>query len=98
MARVRQTARAAADLDDIWFYIARDCVSAADRLIDRITEQCQRLADHPRLGVARPDIAPEARMLTIGDYLILYRVINAGAEVVRIVHGARRLEGLFDES
>ena len=98
MARVRQTARATADLDDIWLYIAKDNISAADRLIDRVTERCQGLADHPRLGAARPDVAPEARMLTIGDYLILYRVIGADAEVVRVVHGARRLDGLFDET
>jgi len=98
MARARQTARATADLDDIWLYIAKDSVSAADRLIDRITERCQGLADHPRLGVARPDIAPEARMLTIGDCLVLYRVSGADAEVVRVVHGARRLEALFDET
>ncbi len=37
-------------------------------------------------------------MLTTGDYLVLYRIIGADAEVVRVVHGARRLEGLFDEA
>jgi len=95
---VWQTARATADLDDIWFYIAKDSVSVADRLIDRITERCHGLADHPYLGAARPDMAPEARVLTIGDYLVLYRIIAAAAEVVRIAHGARRLDGLFDET
>ena len=35
-------------------------------------------------------------MLVIGDYLALYRVSDGDVEVVRVVHGARRLEGLFD--
>jgi len=98
MGRVRLTARAAADLDDIWLYVAKDNVPAADRLMDRIADRYWSLVGHPRLGVARPDITPDARMLTIGDYLILYRVVGADAEVVRVVHGARRLKGLFDEA
>jgi toxin ParE1/3/4 len=97
VARVRKTARATADLDEIWLFIAMDNVSAADRLIDRITERTRALADHPRLDVARPDIAPEARMLTIGDYLISYRILGSDVAINRVVHGARRLEGLFDE-
>ena len=97
MGRVRKTARATADLSEIWLYVAMDNVSAADRLIDRITERTQALVDRPRLGVARPDIAPEARMLTVGDYLILYRIVGRDVAVNRVVHGARRLQGLFDE-
>ena len=96
MARVRRTARARADLDDIWLNVALDSPRAADRLVDRIVARCQALADHPRLGPARPQIAPDARMLVVGDYLLLYRVSDDDVEVVRVVHGARRLEGLFD--
>jgi toxin ParE1/3/4 len=97
MGRVRKAARATADLDEIWLYIATDSISAADHLIDRITERSRALAEHPRLGVARPDIASDARMLTVGDYLILYRILGADVVIIRVVHGARRLEGLFDQ-
>jgi plasmid stabilization system protein ParE len=31
----------------------------------------------------------------VGNYLILYRMIPDGIEVVRIVQGSRRLENLF---
>lgn len=97
MASVKQTARARADLDDIWLGVALDNFRAADRLVDRIIARCQTLADHPRLGPARPQIAPDARMLVVGDYLVLYRLAAGDVEIVRIVHGARRLEGLFDK-
>jgi toxin ParE1/3/4 len=96
VGRVTQTARATADLDDIWLHIALDNPAAADRLIDLIVARCRTLAEHPNLGQVRPEIAPDARMLVVGDYLVLYRVEGADAMVVRIVHGARRLEGLFD--
>ena len=84
------------DLDDIWLHVALDDPAAADRLIDRIVRRCQGLADHPRLGPTRPEIAPEARGLAIGDYLVLYRVDGVDAEIVRVVHGARRLTNIFD--
>ncbi len=97
MARVLVTPRAQSDLDDIWLPVALDSPSAADRLIDLIVARCQDLTDYPRLGPARPEIAPEARMLVIGDYIVLYRIDGADAVVVRVVHGARQLKDLFGD-
>lgn len=97
MTRVTRSPRANADLDDIWLHVALDSPAAADRLIDRIVTRCQGLAEHPRLGPARPDIAPDARMLVVGDHLILYRLQGVNVEIVRVVHGARRLAGLFGD-
>jgi toxin ParE1/3/4 len=96
LGRVRLTGRARADLDEIWLRVALDNPGAADRLIDRIVTRCQDLADHPQLGPARTEIAPEARGLVIGDYLALYRVDGVNALIVRVVHGARQLKALFD--
>ncbi len=81
--------------DDIWIYIAEDNLSAADRLLDEIYAKFSILANQPRLGPARPDIAPELRHFPVGNYLILYREIAGGIEIVRVVHGARRLHNLF---
>lgn len=94
--RATRTPRAGADLDEIRLHVARDSPAAADRLVDRIVDRCRELTEHSRLGQARPEIASEARMLVIDDYLALYRVEGRGAEIVRMVHGARRLDGLFD--
>ena len=83
-------------MEDIWLYVAVDNLQAADNLIDRIIARCLDLVDQPRLGPARPEIAPDARMLVVRDYLVLYRIQDADVQIVRVVHGARRLEGLFD--
>lgn len=40
------------------------------------------------VGAARPDIAPDARMLVEGSYLILYRIRTEDVQIVRVVHGA----------
>jgi toxin ParE1/3/4 len=68
---------------------------AADRLLDEIEEKLSLLADNPQLGPARSDIAEDCRYVPVGNYLILYRIIPAGIEVVRVVQGSRRLENLF---
>jgi toxin ParE1/3/4 len=49
------------------------------------------LADNPAIGQARPDIAPRLRYFPTRNYLILYREMNGGVEIVRVVHGARYL-------
>ncbi|TAL03806.1 MAG: type II toxin-antitoxin system RelE/ParE family toxin [Rhodospirillaceae bacterium] len=97
MARVTRTPRAGADLDEIWLRVALDNPAAADRLIDRLVGQCRDLADHPHLGTARPEVAPEARMLIVDDYVVLHRVDGTNVEIVRVVHGARRLQDVFDD-
>ena len=95
MASVRRTAKAEEDLVDLWLYIAQDNTDAADRLLEELDRKCALLAENPALGRERPEIAPGLRCLPVGSYLILYRVVEDGVEAVRIVHGARRIEGLL---
>jgi|SRR6266540_2289900 toxin ParE1/3/4 len=95
MPSIRRTAQAEEDLIDIWLYIAQDNPGAANRLLDEIENKCSLLADNPQLGPARPDIAEDCRYFPVGRYLILYRIIPDGIQVVRVVRGSRRLEDLF---
>ena len=95
MPDIRRTAQAEEDLIDLWLYIAQDNPSAADHLLDEIEDKFLLLVANPRLGPARPDIAPDCRYFPVGRYLILYRLIPDGIEVVRVVQGSRRLEDLF---
>ena len=86
-----RTARAEEDLIEIWLYIAGDNPGAADKLLDRIEATFGLLAENPALGPARPDLAPMLRYFVVRNYLILYRQIDDGVEIVRVVHGARHL-------
>lgn len=93
--RLTRTALAEADLIDIWRTIAEENPQAADRVLDRIDNACIRLAKHPQIGPARPDLRPDLRYLPADNYLILYRVLATAVEVVRVIHGARHLPDLI---
>ena len=97
MPTIKRTARAEEDLIDIWLYIAHEDVHAADRLLDEIEGKFHLLANQSALGPARPDIAPGLRYLPVRRYLILYREITGGIEVVRVVHGARDIQVLMPD-
>ena len=94
MPRLVRSARAKEDLIELWSYIAADNPTAADHVLDTINENLRMLAGNPRLGPARPDIAEGLRLFPIRRYVILYRELPDGIEVVRVVHGMRRLSGL----
>ncbi|WP_304218833.1 type II toxin-antitoxin system RelE/ParE family toxin [Phenylobacterium aquaticum] len=98
MARLRRAPQATIDADEIWMSIAVDSESAADRLLTRMDDAEQRLADFPHLGRERPDIAPDARSWGVGNYLILYRIAPDAVEIIRILHGARDLGEALDEA
>ena len=95
MSLIQRTAQAEEDLIEIWIYIAQDNPGAADRVLDDIEERFYALADNPLMGRLRPDIAPEFRYFTVGKYLILYRTVPDGVQIVRVIHGARDLPNLF---
>lgn len=90
MPGIRRTARADEDLIEIWQRIGRDNPAAADRVLDAIERRWNQLARHPYSGMARNDIADGLRHLTVGQYLILYRVTDA-VEIVRVLHGRRNI-------
>jgi toxin ParE1/3/4 len=91
MPIVRKYPRAEADLIAIWRHIAEESPRRADRLLDRLDETFSRLADLPYLGKARPDLAPGLRMFPVREYLIFYRPIEDGIDIVRVLHGRRNI-------
>ncbi|MDR2856776.1 MAG: type II toxin-antitoxin system RelE/ParE family toxin [Novosphingobium sp.] len=86
-----RTARADEDLIEIWTHIAADNPDAADRVLDAIEARWLQLARYPRSGMARDDIAPGIRHLVLGQYLTLYHVAAEGVEIIRVLHGRRRI-------
>lgn len=95
MSRFRLAKRVESDLDEIWSYIAADSVTAADRAIDRIYELIQMLARQPLIGQSRNDLRSELREFPAKSYVIYYRPLDDGVEVVRIIHSARDVAGMF---
>ena len=96
MARYRITRRARTDLDDMWLAIAEESPVAADRVLSRLYDAFVNLSLSPRMGVPRSHLAPNLRMFPVYAYLIFYRPMDDGVEIVRVLHGRRNItRGFF---
>lgn len=89
--RVDKTSAAEEDLFSIWFHIAADSPSAADRMLDRLEARWQLLATQPRSGAPREDLGPGLRTVAVGEYLSIYRAAGNSIQIVRVLHGRRNI-------
>lgn len=97
MAKYQMNSKAEEDLLDIWSYIAENNPTNATKLIRTFHQHFTLLAENTRIGRVRPDIAPTLRYFPVKRYLILYREIPDGVEIMRVVHGSRDIGTLFEE-
>jgi toxin ParE1/3/4 len=79
----------------IWRYIAEHNLPAAERWLATIDEKIRLLCEFPGAGRRRDDLAPRIRSYPVGQYLIFYRTTETSMEIVRILHGARKLQRVF---
>jgi toxin ParE1/3/4 len=104
VARYFLSQEAIEDLDLIWTHIAQDNPEAADRVLDAAYRTCQMLAQHPELGRLRefPNTDLKSmRSFVVADfpnYVVFYRTLPDKVEIVRVLHGARDIDSLFDSS
>jgi len=94
----RLSPAAEAELDDMWYYIAKESqsIEIADRVVDSITDRFFLLATHPYIGRHRDsDLRPGLRSFSVGDYVIIYRVENDDVLILHVMHGRRDIEALF---
>jgi toxin ParE1/3/4 len=85
---------AARDLEQIREYIAQDNLAAAVRMIDRLMDRFDRLAEFPGIGMAHPELGDQVRGYPVGSYIIYYRPTDDGIDIGRVWHGARDPETL----
>lgn len=95
MPTIVKRPQAEADLDEIWWYIAQDNPDAADRMLDRIEESCNTLAQFPLMGVSREELLPSLRSRAVGNYVIFYLPLEDGIDIVRVLPGMRDIDALF---
>jgi toxin ParE1/3/4 len=79
--------RAVRDLDDIWYFIAKDNETAANRQIERLHSVFRTLATQPLMGRARPEIAPRMRSFSTGEQVIFYQISDHDVRIVRVWDG-----------
>jgi len=95
MARVTRRPLAELDILEIWEFIAGDSVAAADSWVDELDEKMALWATQPMMGRARDDLALGIRSLAFGRYVVFFRALADGIDVVRVMHGARDIDHTF---
>jgi toxin ParE1/3/4 len=101
--RILRTPAARRDVLAIADYIAADNPDAALRFVKGVRDGERALLEMPGMGASRAYRNPAlhgTRMALVPDfraYLIFYRPIADGIEIVRILHGARDLAAIFGE-
>ncbi|CAA6606360.1 Plasmid stabilization system protein [Rhodospirillaceae bacterium LM-1] len=98
---VQLTASAEKDLEDLHSYIARqDSLANADRLLDRLLEASESLADAPERGAIPRELAAlgirDYRQIIFKPYRIIYRVMGANVFVYLIADGRRDMRALLE--
>ena len=96
MPQVTRRPLAETDILEIWDYIADDSLTAADRWVDHLDEQFRMLATQPMMGRARDELAPGVRSFPFGRYVVFYVPLTNGIDVVRVLHGARDIDAVFN--
>jgi toxin ParE1/3/4 len=84
-------------LDDIWYYIATESssIEVAERMLDAINHQFALLSKHPLLGRSRDELRPGLRSITVGAYVVLYRIENEDVVILHVLQGRRDIRSVL---
>jgi toxin ParE1/3/4 len=91
------------ELWGIWHFIAQDNPSAATRVVDAAYASFKILAENPGRGRPRRFRNPRLRDVLswhfsgFENYLIFYRAVADGIQVIHVYHRARDIDALFGE-
>src|SRR5271154_816309 len=92
------------ELWGIWHFIAQDNPDAATRVVEAAYETFKTLAANPGLGRLRRFRNPRLRDVRsrrvsgFENYVIFYRGVAGGIQVIHVYHGARDIDALFVKS
>ncbi|MBH8561539.1 type II toxin-antitoxin system RelE/ParE family toxin [Nostoc sp. CENA67] len=89
---------ASRDLNEIADYFLAINLETGEKLFREFNKKCQNLANFPNMGRSYAHIRPDLRGTPLDGYVILYRVLYDGVEILRVVSARRDLESLFSGS
>jgi toxin ParE1/3/4 len=92
------TPAASHDIERIMDYLAdASNFDGAEKFLVKLNKKCRNLASFPNLGRQRSELSPGLRSFPIDAYLIFYRSVDGGIEIMRVVSGYQDLRALFDD-
>lgn len=98
MAEILFTPLASEDLQEIWVYLAENASKeTANKFLLSVKKKCETVAEFPEMGRVRHEYLLNLRSFPFSNYIIFYLPFDNGIEVLRIVHGSRDIQQIFDE-
>ncbi len=85
------------DLAEIAEYISQDSPRHAANWIRVLRSRFGDIAKQPLLYRLRPELGVDARLVPVGQYVILFRVRKDTVRIERVVHGSRDLLPILEE-
>jgi toxin ParE1/3/4 len=98
MSRYVINVLASQDLNAIADYFTENSVEAGERFFQAFNQKCQQLVAFPNSGKSYESIRPGLRGLSFEKYIIFYRILNDGIEILRVVSGRQDFPSMFAES
>ncbi|MBW4621137.1 MAG: type II toxin-antitoxin system RelE/ParE family toxin [Cyanosarcina radialis HA8281-LM2] len=98
MSRYLINILASRDLNQIADYFAKNSLEAGEEFFRVFNRKCQQLIDFPNSGKSYAEIRADLRGLPLQGYVIFYRVLDDGVEILRVVSGRCNFPSLFEES
>ncbi|MGA3264307.1 MAG: type II toxin-antitoxin system RelE/ParE family toxin [Terracidiphilus sp.] len=96
--RLRLSPCVPADLEEIADYIAQDSPRHAARMLRVLHARIKEIAKQPQIYRLRPELGAEARLATVGHYVILFRIRQNVVRIERVMHGGRDLLPILEEA
>jgi toxin ParE1/3/4 len=98
MLRVILTEPARRDLVSAAKYVAEKAHSpeAASRFLEAIDERLAVYGRQPKLAEVYLDAKRDCRRFSVGSYVVFYRELHPGIEVLRVLHGSRDIPAVLE--
>ena len=97
MSRYVINVLASRDLSEIADYFTATNVEVGERFFREFNSKCQHLISFPSSGKSYGTIRADLRGLSLEGYIIFYRILDDGIEILRVVSARRNLPSLFSD-
>jgi toxin ParE1/3/4 len=91
------------DLAEAYLYLGMNSPASSERFVEAVQEVIDLLIDHPQIG--NPWISRSTRLRGVrrwpipgfANHLLFFRMTGSHLEVLRLLHGARDLQGILED-
>ena len=97
MPKAEWTPSAKHDLSDIGHYIGfkQRRPTTAENVVRQLNDKCNEYAESPLIGTKAPQLGEDCRIFSHKRWVVVYRPLPDGIQVIRILDGARDYPRLF---